>query len=93
MQNDPFCMESHVALIASSILQPNAHYAVYLLGIILYPISPTFYGVLYSILRENFLSLLKTVRFIKGCYITVLLVITYTIFRQTMFFTKTKNSI
>jgi hypothetical protein len=36
MQNDPFYMENHVALMDSSILQPNAHYTVYLLRIFLY---------------------------------------------------------
>jgi len=47
MQNDPFYLENHVALIASSILQSNAHYTLYLLHIFLYPISPTCYGALY----------------------------------------------
>jgi len=41
---------------------------------------PTSHGVLYTILGKNFVSLFKTVSFIQGCYITVLLIIKYTIF-------------
>ena len=49
-------------LISSSILQPNARYifATY----IFYQISPTCFGLLYTILKENFLCLLKTISFL-----------------------------
>jgi len=49
-------------LINSSILQPNAHYIF--ATSTFYQISPTRFGVLYTILRENFLYLLKTVSFL-----------------------------
>ena len=49
-------------LITSSILQPKAHYifATY----IFYQMSPTYFVVLYTILRENLVYLLKTVSFL-----------------------------
>ena len=34
-----------------------------------YQVCPTYYGVLYTILREKFVSLLRTVIFPKGCYV------------------------
>jgi len=43
---------THVILITSSILLPNAHYV--LATYISYQISPTCFGMLYSILMESF---------------------------------------
>jgi hypothetical protein len=54
-------------LINSSIFLLNAHYIF--ATTIFYQISPTCFGVLYTILRENFLYWLKTVSFLWGCYI------------------------
>jgi len=42
---------------------------IYLLHIFFYQISPTCFGVLYIILRENLVYLLKTVIFLQGCYV------------------------
>jgi hypothetical protein len=54
-------------LINSSLLQPNARYIF--ATSIFYQISPTCFGMLYTILRQNFQYLLKTVSFLWGCYI------------------------
>ena len=54
-------------LIMSSIIQPNKHYVSHIYYF--YQISPTCFGVLYAILRDNFVYLLETVIYLQGCYI------------------------
>ena len=45
-------------LITSSLLQPHAHYRF--TSYIVYQISPTCFGVIYTILKENFIYLVRT---------------------------------
>jgi hypothetical protein len=60
-------------LIKSSVLQPTAHgflhiYIYIYIYIYIFQISPTCLGVLYTIFRDNFVYLLKTLVSLKGCY-------------------------
>jgi len=54
-------------LITSSGLQPNTQCFLHIYFFL--QISPTCFGVLYTIFRDNFVYLLKTVIFLQGCYI------------------------
>ena len=55
-----------ITILITSVLQPNAH--CILATYIFYQISLTCFSVVYTILRESFVYLLKAVSFVQGCY-------------------------